>query len=183
MSGVVLGSALSQEAIVTTQGIAKPPLSGVLTFHSETGTEGGYWAFQDEKFITKNTSRFSCKKCGLYWDKTRETEQDVLKKAERFGGSPDLKFCDASAHEFVLACSENWSYEGLHILKDGDELTIFSKDCSSVVWSGKIELTTFSLFTEHVSGLWIHADQKDVPRHIWGMWFFEEYPAFLRPAE
>ena len=26
-------------------------LRGVLEFYSETGTEGGYWAFQDEKFI------------------------------------------------------------------------------------------------------------------------------------
>jgi len=26
-------------------------LEGVLTFHSETGTEGGYWAFQDSRYI------------------------------------------------------------------------------------------------------------------------------------
>lgn len=25
---------------------------GVLDFHSETGTEGGYWAFMDQRFIT-----------------------------------------------------------------------------------------------------------------------------------
>ncbi len=28
-------------------------LHGVCYFHSETGTEGGYWAFQDENFIVE----------------------------------------------------------------------------------------------------------------------------------
>lgn len=27
-------------------------LKGRLTFYSETGTEGGYWAFQDENYIS-----------------------------------------------------------------------------------------------------------------------------------
>jgi len=31
---------------------------GVLTFHSETGTEGGYWGFQDERFITKTAPNY-----------------------------------------------------------------------------------------------------------------------------
>jgi hypothetical protein len=30
------------------------PLEGMLLFHSETGTEGGYWAFQDRNYITKD---------------------------------------------------------------------------------------------------------------------------------
>ncbi len=29
----------------------KKPLQGVCYFHSETGTEGGFWAFQDNAFI------------------------------------------------------------------------------------------------------------------------------------
>ena len=32
-------------------------MKGVCHFHSETGTEGGYWAFQDERFITKTGMR------------------------------------------------------------------------------------------------------------------------------
>lgn len=32
------------------------PIEGVLDFHFETGTEGGYWAFQDKRFITKDES-------------------------------------------------------------------------------------------------------------------------------
>src|SRR5579862_9152972 len=34
------------------------PLRGVLHFYSETGTEGGYWAFQDERFIRKDPTGY-----------------------------------------------------------------------------------------------------------------------------
>ena len=33
-------------------------LEGILHLHSETGTEGGYWAFQDSKFISIKTTRY-----------------------------------------------------------------------------------------------------------------------------
>ena len=33
-------------------------LKGRLTFYSETGTEGGYWAFQDENYISLNSPTF-----------------------------------------------------------------------------------------------------------------------------
>ena len=37
---------------------------GVLVFHSETGTEGGYWAFQDEKFMGIENNDRLCTRCG-----------------------------------------------------------------------------------------------------------------------
>lgn len=105
-------------------------LKGVCYFYSETGTEGGYWAFQDNKYI-----------------------------------SP-----------------QGWSYKGLHILKNGDQLTIFSPDNpTQVVWSGTISLYQLPLFTEDAFGLWIHADQEGVARKIWSTYFFKEYPAELIP--
>lgn len=108
------------------------PLEGVCHFHSETGTEGAFWAFQDSRFIFPN------------------------------GG---------------------WSYEGLHALCDGDRLTIYSPDNpQQVVWSGTISLRQHPQFTEHASGLWIHADQDGVARDTWAKYFFEEYPAKLVPA-
>jgi hypothetical protein len=108
---------------------------GVVHFYTETGTEGGYWAFQDERFITK-------------------------------------------------VDPPKWSYEGLHILKDGDHLTIFSKENpNEIVWDGTIQLRQHDLFTEHASGLWIHADQVRVNRQTWSRWFFEGYPAQLITLE
>ena len=110
-------------------------LKGVLHFWSETGTEGGRWAFQNEKFISPPTSDWP---------------------------------------------HEKWSYDGLHVLEDNDELTIYLKeDPNKIVWSGKIELIQHPLFTESVRGMWIHTDQKGVGREIWARWFIEEYPAKL----
>ena len=109
----------------------KTPLRGILHLFSETGTEGGYWAFQDDRFIT----------------------------------------------------ADHWSYDGLHILVDGDELRIFSKeDPREVVWSGKISLQQFPLFTENAYGFWIHADQVGIDRPTWSRWFFEQNPAELIPV-
>ncbi|MDP2695647.1 MAG: hypothetical protein Q8O87_00105 [bacterium] len=106
-------------------------LKGICYFHSETGTEGGYWAFQDSRHIS----------------------------------------------------SEGWSYDGLHILEDGDSLTIFSPDDpSQIVWSGTISLHQYPSSIESVSGFWIHADQRGVDREIWARYFFDEYPAELVPV-
>lgn len=33
-------------------------LRGILFFYSETGTEGGYWAFQDSKYISEDRKRW-----------------------------------------------------------------------------------------------------------------------------
>jgi len=103
-------------------------LSGVCFFHSETGTEGGFWAFQDREFIT----------------------------------------------------ASGWSYKGLHILEDGDKLTIMSPNNPDlIIWSGTISLIQYPLFSEGIYNLWIHSDQRGVDREIWAMYFINEYPAKL----
>ncbi len=77
------------------------PMRGVCCFHSETGTEGGFWAFQDSTHISEG----------------------------------------------------EWLYEGLHILKDNDRLTIFDPaDHNKVVWSGSICLIHYPVFKEDVWG-------------------------------
>ena len=105
-------------------------IKGVCHFFSETGTEGGHWAFHDES------------KSG-----------------------PDGK----------------WLYEGLHILEDGDHLTIFSKENpAEELWSGVISLIRYDVFREHARGFWIHADQIGIPREQWALWFLNEHPGTLR---
>jgi hypothetical protein len=113
------------------------PLRGLLHFWSETGTEGGYWAFQDERFI------------------------DPASRDWPFG---------------------RWRYEGLWVLKDGDELAIFDRyNPTRVVWRGAIRLHEYALFTESARGMWIHADQEDIPRDRWAEWFMSGYPAVYWP--
>jgi hypothetical protein len=109
-------------------------LDGKIHLFNETGTEGGFWAFQDAKHI---------------------------KPHEIFG--------------------EAWSYDGLHVLKNGDKLTIFDKnDPNKVIWSGVVDLQLLGLFQETApDGQWIHADQNGVDRITWATWFLNQHPAHL----
>ena len=141
-------------------------MKGVLTFHTETGTEGGFWAFQDERFIKQNHPFGYCKKCGIYLQYA-EDHPDKLSEKQRW--------CD---HEEYVG--ERWDYEGLHILHTGDSLKIYSKDKSEkVIWDGEINLQEYPPFEEDVFGFWIHSDQVGEKREKWAEPFFKEYPAEL----
>lgn len=156
-------------------------LEGALEFYSETGTEGGYWAFQDKKFITPNTTLFTCKKCGLMWDKEKDSS-DHLKNATGKASFKTNVFCPPEEHEFNLSCPNFHSYEGLHVLKNGDHLTIYcEEDPERVLWSGVISLKQHPLFTQDAFGFWIHADQEGMDREAWATYFFKNYPAKLIP--
>lgn len=207
-----------------------PTYNGILQFHSETGTEGGYWAMQDENFMglvderTMNTYR--CPKCGRIWDRTRDAEEpkssftyyrpartvdgenhyggyygsDVPIEGgqTKFGDEEDGSFNDEwtkRSNATSLECYENghgewelanpdgvWSYEGLHVLKDGDKLTVYADETKSEVrWSGTIELIPQPLFTTDVANLWVHS-LPNVPEMTvdeWGEMFFKQLPCTL----
>lgn len=259
----------------------KNALEGVCAFYSETGTEGGYWAFQEKRFIIYVSPPYGIWENQTVWDllnpnrkgKTRndvkvlrdgkwcplpdpierdpdyfisslfrgeergdrDADKRLMKKYgfiikyaadqmdERYGKGnwhleksstavtsdgtrvfyggtpktePDRPY-GVRIGELTRATVEwengvieqrlsdsllvvSWNYEGLHILKDGDQLTIYSKDDpNKIVWSGTIKLRQYPLFTEDAFGMWIHADQEGVDRKTWAKWFFEEYPAKL----
>jgi hypothetical protein len=194
---------------------------GVLLFHSETGTEGGYWAMQDEKFMglvdesTMNT--YTCSRCGSVWDKTRNPEEPKPSflywddnTAQGHGGyrsydEPHPEMLDGSPgsldeswnrqrNSIALECYKNghaewellypdgtWSYEGLHVLKDGDTLTVYADETRSEVrWSGTVKLTPQPLFTTDVANMWVHSlpDVGMTPDE-WGEMFFKELPCTL----
>lgn len=217
-----------------------PEYDGVCTFHSETGTEGGYWAFQDDKHMgLAPPNQWRCSTCGRIWDKTHDAEEpkasftywidrDVLTPEQNPKRCMRGYYCfdapqdgetltdPATGYEFPVSEGPNdldrafthatneearlcyarghgpwespqeqhpdgmWSYEGLHILGDGDHLTIFDKqDPARVVWEGVVELRQHPLFTNDAFGMWIHADQVGVNREIWADYFLENYPAHL----
>lgn len=166
-------------------------LSGVLHFFSETGTEGGDWAFQDSRYIQKDVHRGYCKKCGMILARQEGAIQakrvtviteEIRKEFLRTGKLPEQADCPDSAHEEEVG--DAWSYEGLHILKDRDSLQIFAPDDPSrVVWQGVISLIQYDSFVEQVFGYWIHADQRGVPRETWAEWFFKGYQAKLIPVQ
>jgi len=44
---------------MTNNASSKTPLRGILHLYSETGTEGGYWAFQDSRYISPDGKHWS----------------------------------------------------------------------------------------------------------------------------
>jgi hypothetical protein len=77
--------------------------------------------------------------------------------------------------EYMLPPSQDhpdgyWPHEGLHILKDGDELTIFSDESEEqVLWSGTL--------------LFVDDEPTGVDREALLHWFREEHHAALLPSE
>lgn len=255
-------------------------MRGVLEFYSETGTEGGYWAFQDEKFISKVPAEFGVwgeqtvfdlndpnrrgktknkaevlhgdkwdplpdpieKERDYYASSLFRGEQNGNKNADKrlmekygfkikyaaermdeaygegnwrmedegtaidpdgnrvfFGGTPDsdrpygtgkgditrttVKWDDGIVEQRLSdsLLVENWSYDGLHVLQDGDELTVYSRENpEEIVWEGTISLSPFTVFKEDAFGLWIHNDQMGIDRKTWATYFFKANPAKLK---
>ncbi len=164
-------------------------LEGILFLHSETGTEGGYWAFQDSRYIQKNVPRGYCKNCGIYMkeqsgalrvQRVTVLDEEVIRELKSTGKIKEKPNCANDAHEEEVG--ESWSYEGLNILENGDHLTIYHPDDNREVWSGVINLKQHELFSEDASGMWIHADQIGIARDVWAEYFFKNYPAKLKLA-
>lgn len=84
----------------------KPTLEGILHFHSETGTEGGYWAFQDKHFITKTSPSSGVFANQTVWDSNNpERRGKTQNKAEVFLKGEWLPFPDplTEDHDYVAS--------------------------------------------------------------------------------
>jgi hypothetical protein len=137
-------------------------IRGTLFLFSETGTEGGWFSIQDEKFIVDNCM---CVQPG--WE--------LL-----YSQAPEPK-----PHS-------HWSYEGLHSLSDGDHLKVFAPDGSIYwegdIKLKTYPVFTESVTVQDTStgaslGLWIHADQMGLDRHFWATPFMKEYRGELTKKE
>ncbi len=163
-------------------------LEGILHLFSETGTEGGYWAFIDARYIKTNVPKGYCKKCGI-WLKEQSGALQIARVYNldniddeflESGNLPEPQDCPNNNHEEEIG--DYWDYDGLHVLQDGDHLTIYNpKKKDEELWSGVIALQHYGVFTQDAFGLWIHADQKGINREVWAEYFFGEYSAKLKP--
>jgi len=81
-------------------------------------------------------------------------------------------------------------YDGLYLIKDGDNLIIYDKkDTEKIVWQGIINLEyethmcTSSFNSDYkqqaILGLWVHGLQKTENQEEWAKYFIEAYPMFL----
>jgi hypothetical protein len=113
-------------------------IKGIAILFSETGTEGGYWAVQEDGFL-----------------------------------------CEDGIH---------WKYEGLRLLEEGDDFTVYSED-ESVLWNGIIHqdketgliprqvlkngkiVNNKKWKQQMIGGMWIHWIQSNVDPEFWNNLF------------
>jgi len=74
----------------------------------------------------------------------------------------------------------------MHIIKNGDKLTIYSPDQSEVLWTSNVQLTSqHRVFGEHnpdivnVGGIIMHQTPPEEILADWKKFFSKEYPARL----
>lgn len=84
------------------------------------------------------------------------------------------------------------SYEGLHVLKNGDRLKVYG-EAKAVVWEGVVKLeykrrwrefpnSPYGGGQQEIWGFWVHGFQDGLEPEAWARWFFDGYSAeFERP--
>lgn len=168
---------------------AGEPIPCVLEFFSETGSEGGMWACHDRSKLEWKPAQ------GPFWpgQPVRLAEDDspaeIAEKEGKAGVSEGesslrVRLQDGSEREVQaeeLLVVKN-GYAGLHILRSGDWLEISSANGEEILWQGYVRLRHYPLFTEAASGMWIHSDQRGLPRERWALWFFKGLSARLIPC-
>jgi len=225
---------------------------GKLFFYSETGTEGGHWAFQESGFISLRPPVFGVSNDTRVWDAADTNKAGQSSNAEvnldnqwlpipdpivhdpdyeisslfrgeqrgdfladerlmkrygfkikyfgQAGRTPEsepsrpygiplhgstrvtVTWADGEVEYRRLSNTlliEHWDPKGTHLLETGDRLEILDPNTGSVVWEGTVELRSYSIFTEHARGFWIHTDQQGISREDWSNYFFKNYEARL----
>lgn len=131
---------------------------GTLWFDSETGTEGGWYAWQDAEHQHGGTPGDPCP-----WDHAG---------------------CPVAAGFY----HQHASRDGLQRFKNGDHVRIFSPEDGTVVWEGFVRLTRRNDVYENpeasVFGLWVNQEPDvGVERETWAKWFLNELPCEVTPSE
>jgi hypothetical protein len=137
--------------------------TGRLLFHSETGTEGGWYAFQSHAP-----------------GHAHSYDQPCFYVAASADSCPTLM---TDEHGKRLT-DWHYSYDGLMRLRNGDRLVVKGQDGSSVVWEGEVQLEGLPLFSHGVGPYWVNqipaGISKDSPEEItWASMFFDGMPAEL----
>lgn len=179
--------------------------TGKLSFHSETGTEGGYYALQDSENIA-----YAVPKWGVFthedvYEPEDEFKRGKVRSAYNRDGSKfqcarpgDVSYLDISweddtediARPSNTVHVEQWGYEGLVILKSADILTIFEKGVgSTALWGGLVQLERQDPYAEgsyapfgmasHLKPLGVDPVTPDE----WTSWFFQGQWASLERPE
>jgi len=129
-------------------------LHGCLYFHSETGTEGGWYAFFDDAHAHRGQVGDPCP-----WS------------------NPDCPV-------MLGLHFQHRRYEGLHRLRNGDHLTVWEENGTIVfdgIVKLNLRHDIYHDDQATVLGWWVNQEPAvGVDRETWATWFFDELPATLR---
>lgn len=170
-------------------------IRGTLFLHSETGTEGGYWAIQDEDYIAyvnpayppftgHDVSNLDETRFGRVVESMHEDGSRLSSARKGDQGLHIVEWEDGEQE--ILPTAEvrarMWSYNGLRMLQTGDTLTVYEKlDPAIVAWQGLVRLVNHdeSLDRQLTHPFRLHHDQEGVDQNLWAHWFLEEYPGMV----
>ena len=104
-------------------------IAGRLFIHSETGTEGGYWAIQDKNFITPASDKASdkvCRHCGRIWsgfEKRPEPKPFYTYYSEEVGGYTFSEVYDPEGRTWFRgeepgSINDKWTKASNQMIKD-----------------------------------------------------------------
>lgn len=174
--------------------------TGRLHFFSETGTEGGYYAFQDMESIDYVKSEWAIFKGRTVYDPDDPMRSGKVVESYTSAGSEiktskigDISFMtvewqEGEQEQFRRSDSvlvEKWSHGGLTLLLPMDGLTVYQKGVgSAVLWAGNVEMerqdpyhpesyTAFGLTSHYRPML------SDIDPDSWSQFFIEEKYATL----
>ena len=163
---------------------------GVLHIHSETGTEGGWYAFQDAAHIrtlAPEEQSYFCVVCGAA--RTSDERGDIQVASSLpvtqemveavLGGEGWTAPEPCEVHRFASSGEMRWSYDGLKLLQNGDRLEVRDPDSGETLWVGVVALEPVAWGKETAGSLWVRQLPENVEREQWQEWFLGRYPATL----
>lgn len=161
-------------------------LHGTLKHYAETGMEGGYWAFIDDRFNHLPSNDRFCPKCGALWPEgTPEPDFQSLDQSRKETAA-ELGFtyvppCKDGEHDWVLEFPQGkWSFDGFHLLKNRDHLVIRDPQAPhGVIWEGDVVLPAQEYAMRAGRDFFARSKVAGVEYDTWRRWFIDEYPATL----
>lgn len=175
--------------------------TGKLNFHSETGTEGGYYTVQNSEYITYEKPSWGVFAQTNVYDPSDTMRQGKVSHSYRADGTPftsakpgetsllDINWDDGEtdmARNSSTVYTESWSYDGLIYINNQDRLKVFSKGIGSLIlWDGIVYLEEQDPYLEGSYapfGLACHhkpLNTDPVTADEWSKWFMESNWAYL----
>lgn len=175
-------------------------LEGILDFNHE-GIKETAWCFQDKNFINLVQVKYPLIG-GTVYDSNNHNRKgkilssETLRKGKWLSiedegfGLKDITRATVEWQDGIIEKKRyskdllelKWCYNGMHILENGDDLTIYHPKTKKEVWSGLIEFREPKPFQDYLDAVLVPSDSMNVKQETWLKYFLKNYPAKLNPV-